>query len=199
SKDFDHLPSRIGITGSPATGKKSVGIILAKLLNLKFFSINDFAIDRGFGKWKGEDFLVDIKSLRGRIDTKDRIVSGHLLPYVIPNRDLDLIYVLRCSPHELRKRYESRGYSERKILENIEAEALGIIMGKCLQEYDLRKIAEVDMSRIRNPKSEAKRMLDIIKGRRKGLSGVVDWLSSARTPTDLESILLGKNHTLNKT
>ncbi|MDA4111428.1 MAG: AAA family ATPase [Thaumarchaeota archaeon] len=153
SKDFDHLPSRIGITGSPATGKKSVGIILAKLLNLEFFSINDFAIDRGIGKWKEEDFFVDVKRLRGSIETKNRIVSGHLLPYLVPNRDLDLIFVLRCSPDILRKRYESRGYSERKILENIEAEVVGVIEAKCLQEYDLRKIAEEDMSRIRNPKS----------------------------------------------
>ena len=198
-KRLDSFPKRIGITGSPATGKRSVGENLARVLGLEFLSINDYAIHLGYGKWKAKDFLVDIKRLRGAIKTENRIVSGHLLPYVVPDRDLDLILILRCSPMVLRKRYESRGYSEDKIRENIEAEAIGIIAEKCIHEYDSAKIAELDMSRIKNPMTAVIKILDIIIGKKRMSFGAIDWLSSARTPSDLERVLRGKYHTLNKT
>src|SRR5579872_1378343 len=111
--------TRIGITGSPATGKKSLGRILSEKTEMKFVSINDFSIKNHFAKREGKEFVVDARKLRGKIKTEDTIVSGHLLPYVVPGPDLDLVVVLRCSPIVLRKRYEARHYSEEKIRENV--------------------------------------------------------------------------------
>ena len=105
-------PKRIGITGSPGTGKRTLGKHLSKILKEEFVSINDFAVREGYGKKSDDDFVVDVRRLGGKIKTGNRIISGHLLPYVIPDRDLDLVIVLRCSPTVLRKRYDARGYSE---------------------------------------------------------------------------------------
>jgi len=185
----------MGITGSPGTGKKSLGELLSKILNEELVSINDYAIRGGYGKKSGSDYLVDVRRLRGKIETRDRIISGHLLPYVIPDKDIDLVIVLRCSPSVLRKRYESRGYSEAKVRENLEAELIGLIASKCIREYQLRKIAEFDTSRAK-PLTIAQRVLDIIIGRSKPSFGNIDWLSNM-TAASLVRELNGKYHTFN--
>jgi len=194
------VSKRIGITGSPGTGKKSIGKELAKRLNLEFVSINQYAIAGKWGTWKSREFEADWKRLQGKIKTENRVVVGHLLPYLVPNNDLDWIFVLRCSPSVLRKRYEKRHYSERKISENLEAEALGIISQECVEVYAPAKLAEVDTSRIKNPVSAVMQISDIIIGKKRKSYGAIDWLSSAsRNPASLERVLQGKYHTFNKT
>jgi len=137
--------------------------------------------------------------LRGKINTKDRIIVGHLLPYVIPNHDLDSVIVLRCSPTILRRRYLLRGYSEQKTSENVEAEVLGVISEKCIRRYDFDKVAEIDTSQMRNPRTVATKLFDIIIGKEPKSFGIIDWLSRAKTPSELENIVRGKYHTFNKT
>ena len=170
--------NRIGITGSPGTGKKTVGKALADILHLEFVSINEFAIRNHFGSRENSEYVVDVRKLRGRIHTKARIVVGHLLPYLVPNKDLDLVVVLRCSPKLLRKRYSLRHYPEEKIIENIEAEMIGLIADKAAQVYSPSKLAEFDTSRTR-PASIARRIVNIIKGKTAPSFGSIDWLTSS--------------------
>lgn len=179
--------TRIGITGSPATGKKSVGLELAKITGLKFVSVNEFAINGGFGGWVGDEFVVDIRRLRGRIDTKNKIVVGHLLPYVVPRSKLDFVAILRCSPLVLKRRYKRRGYSQSKTIENLEAEMIGDVASASLSAYGIHKLAEIDMTRIRSPSGVANRILDMSIGVKPRSFGKVDWLSNIHSATKLRS------------
>src|ERR1700730_4183219 len=87
------FPQRIGITGSPGTGKKTIGQELAKKLGLEFFSINDHAIAEKWGNWNLNEFEVDQKKVSGEIPTKNRVIAGHLLPYIVPNKHLDWVFI----------------------------------------------------------------------------------------------------------
>ena len=195
------FPSRVGITGSPGTGKKTIGAKLATLTGLELFSINDFAIASEAGAWRDGEFLVDTSMLKGKIATEGRIVVGHLLPYVLSNRMLDRVIVLRCSPSELKRRYMDRGYPEAKIRENVEAEMIGLIAGKCAEVFDHGKLAEFDTTQ-GNAQTIAKniqRSLCSMKGRQ---FGRIDWLARVRTPSTLVSLVSHEeeeNHRLNKT
>jgi adenylate kinase len=186
---------RIGITGSPGTGKKTVGKKLAKLTGLKFVSINDFAIKNHFAKREDSEYVVDLRKIRGQIETQNRIVAGHLLPYIVPNGDLDLVVVLRCSPRVLRTRYESRGYSEKKIIENIEAELIGLIADKAAEVYSRDKLAEFDTSKTK-PETTGRGIVSIIKGRKLPSFGSIDWLTST-TPFAFNETLHGNCNRLN--
>ncbi len=168
---------RIGITGSPATGKKSVGRVLARQLSLEFVSLNDLAIKNNLGEWDkdGKEFLVDVDRLRGiRINTKGKVVCGHLLPYVIPASKLDFVAILRSSPVVLRRRYRSRGYPEQKSRENLEAELLDIISFDSLRKYGKKKVGEFDTSW---KKSElvATAIVQTVLGRRSAHFGIEKW------------------------
>jgi adenylate kinase len=196
STSSDYSKFRIGLTGSPGTGKKTVAKILAEKTDLTFFSINDFAIENSIAERSGKEFLIDPLRLKNKIKTRGRIVVGHLLPYVIPNRDLDLVIILRCSPAVLRTRYLPRKYSEEKIRENIEAEMIGLISAECARVYNSKKLAEFDTSRTK-PTTTARKAIDIINGRAMPTFGSIDWLSHMSLST-LEEVLRGKCNRFNR-
>jgi len=175
------FPTRIGITGSPGTGKKSVAIELAKISGLNLLLVNDFAIKHGLGAMRDKEFVVDLERARRAIDTDGRIICGHLLPYIVPKSKLDFVVVLRCSPVVLKKRYAKRGYSPEKISENLEAEMIGVISEKALSVYGSKKLIEFNTTRTRLPVRVAKRVFEMMKGDSAPTFGRVDWLSSQRS------------------
>jgi adenylate kinase len=178
---------RIGITGSPATGKKSVALELSKLTGLKTISLNEIAIKKNI---KGE-FAVDTHKLKKiKIDTRGKIVYGHLLPYVIPKGSLDFVAILRCSPNELRRRYRERNYSNSKIEDNVASEVLDIISVESLRCYGKRKVAEFVTTRTRNPNSVALKIIATISGKIPRHYGVISWSKKASlSPRDLRTVL----------
>ena len=54
---------------------------------------------------------------------------------------------MRVNPNILRPRLEARNYSESKIRENLEAEAMGVCTAEAFDEYG-DKISEIDVSKL---------------------------------------------------
>ena len=189
---FD-MPTRIGVTGSPATGKRSVGVALSRILGLNFLSINDYAISHKLGRWKDGEFEVDTARLKGKIPCEGNVVVGHLLPYVVPRNDLEFVAILRCSPSVLRKRYSERAYSMTKIQENIQAEALDLIAQRALAIFGRKKVSDFDTTRTRNPETTARRIIATMQGKRERTFGAVNWLEDAsKSAGKLRSLLMGE-------
>ncbi|MEM4311289.1 MAG: adenylate kinase family protein [Nitrososphaerales archaeon] len=167
----------IGITGTPGTGKKSVGRILAKELDYEFLDINSLA--KGEKDEKGE-LILDLKALRKDLNLylKDKraIVVGHLLPYVLAKKGVRLIVVLRCAPYELEERLKKRSYSYEKIKENVTSEILGIILYDAFKKFGKSKICEIDTTN-RKEEEVVKEILEILEYRRSKPLGIVDWLA----------------------
>jgi adenylate kinase len=181
---------RIGVTGTPGTGKKSVSRELAKLTGLQEVSLSQLAISRHAGRWRRDEFHVQSRKLIGKIETQDKIIHGHLLPYVISSDKLDFVAVLRCSPLILRKRFKSRGYSPSKIRENLESELLDLISLKSLEVFGRNKVFEFDTSRTTNPRTPALRILQTIEGKRKREFGLAKWSNiSGRSPQQLKRFI----------
>jgi adenylate kinase len=167
---------RIGITGSPGTGKKSVGKELSKILNCEPVFLNELAIESSAGYWKGRgyqrEFIVDVEKIRKKkIETKNRIVIGHLLPYVLQRKNLDFVAILRCSPRILKRRYKSRRYGNQKIEENLLAEVLDVISFEALKTFGKSKVAEFDTSDS-SAKASAEAIYDTIRGKRRKRYGI---------------------------
>lgn len=192
-KDFARIPTRIGVTGSPGTGKKTVGRELAKITGFELLLFKDFAMRNGLGAWKGNEYLVDVGKASNKVDTRRKIVCGHLLPYVITDSKIDVVVVLRCAPKVLLERYRKRKYTSSKILENIEAEMIGVVSERASRVYTRKKLMEFDTTRSRNPKTLAKRILQTIQGRIPSSFGRIDWLSSRYSAqTMIESLSAGR-------
>jgi len=81
--------------------------------------------------------------------------------------------VLRLAPSRLEKRFEARGYSPKKTRENLEAEALGIVLSEAAEICS--QVDEIDTTN-KNPQEVAELVMRIIKGDLRLPPGQVDWL-----------------------
>jgi adenylate kinase len=171
----------IGITGTPGTGKKTVGRLLAKFLNYDFFDLNQIAIEKNAIIGKDEHgFIANLyllrKYTRKAIKGKKAVVVGHLLPSIFSKREVRFVAVLRCSPFELERRFKSRNYNDKKIKENVASEILGLCAYDALKKFGKEKVAEFDTTS-RDANDVAKEIIKVINGEVPKKVGFIDWLS----------------------
>ena len=158
------------MTGTPGTGKTTV----AALLRYRVLDINSLV--RG-GMNLGQDpergcLEADMDALAGHLDSLESeetvILEGHFSHHFA-----DWAIVLRLSPAALRTRLEGRGYSQSKIRENLEAEALDVIL---VEAVDMcRRVDEIDTTGL-SAAEVAAMIEDIIEGRLYLPPGQADWL-----------------------
>ena len=185
---MNHLSNQllniIGITGSPATGKKSIGKIVADSLKYKFLDLNKIALESGGVLSDGEDFEVDTDKLRKQVLRKIKgrkvVLVGHLLPFILSQDEIEFVAVLRCSPKELEARYSKRAYSNKKIKDNISSEILDICFASALRSFGPSTIAEFDTTE-RQPNDIAKDIRLVWSGDAKRSFGKINWLSEIFT------------------
>ena len=128
----------IFISGTPCTGKTTVASDLNDYLSSNGFhsrliKVNDFAIENDLVLGEDPDKfykVIDIDGLNeclneeiSQIGNSILIVEGHLSHLC---EGADKMIVLRLNPSILKDRLEERNYSESKIQENLEAEALAV-------------------------------------------------------------------------
>jgi len=135
----------LGIAGTPGTGKKSIAPIVAERLGTNCLSLNELA--RSYGLVSRKSGAVDTQKLRERIKRDlagSAVLYGHLLPYAVPANAVSKVVVLRCEPAVLKERLRLRGYALSKIVENVEAELIGIVSSDAYDTYGKAKTWEVD-------------------------------------------------------
>ncbi len=122
----------IVISGTPGTGKTKV----AKELKKFNFKVVDFKkeIEKcnaiiGFDE-KRKSKIVDEDKLTDcfkKYSENYYVVESHLAHFIDP-KYVETCVILKCNPKELRKRLKKRGWNEKKIEENVEAEIMDIIL-----------------------------------------------------------------------
>lgn len=138
----------IALTGTPGTGKSSI----CSYLHTKFeiIDLNMYIKKEGlhFGQDEpGGSLIADMDAVQSRMDellknnTVTVIIEGHLSHYL---KGTDAVIVLRTRPAILTQRLRARGYLPKKINENIEAEALDVILIESVERH--QKVFEVETS-----------------------------------------------------
>lgn len=157
----------IALTGTPGTGKTSV----AGELPYNFIDLTEFVKQRGLGEKGEKEFEADIdamvEELEKEVGDKDIVIEGHFAHHF----PADYCIVLRCEPEELEKRLSERDYSREKIDENVEAEALDVILQESVKKQE--SIIEIDTTD-REAADVAVEIERRIKGDDTGY-GSVDW------------------------
>ncbi len=167
----------VSITGTPGTGKSSVGVILERR-GRAIAELGDLIKEHGLYDGRDEE--------RGSLEVDTEVLSARL-PELLPKGDLlllghlshlvanDLVIVLRCRPSVLEKRLLSRGWPPAKVRENVQAEALDVILVEAVESG--RETVEIDTTAL-SPNEVADAVEDILKGERKKYEvGNVDWSS----------------------
>ena len=96
------------------------------------------------------------------------VVEGHVLCEIaLPAKCV----VLRTPPKTVKSRLKKRGYSEQKVKDNVEAEALDYCAIRARQNY--KNVVEVDTTGLSVPQCVDR----VVKALRTGRSDFVDWSS----------------------
>ena len=159
---------KIGITGTPGTGKSTI----SEQLEGEKIDLKDYMEKEGLGtKNENGEIEVDIEELRQNIPEESQednlILEGHLAHFL----DLDYCVVLRCNPEELRERLSKRDYTESKVEENIESEKMDLILSQAVQNQEV--VFEVDTTD-RSVEEVLEQVKNGIKSK-KDRKGVVNW------------------------
>jgi adenylate kinase len=176
----------IGLTGTPGTGKTSVSKFLERKRHWKVIHLNELIkkehlyteIDE-----KRDAVIADMELVRQRLakiisgrENEVIILESHLAHYIA-----DTVIILRVYPPELERRLKARGYSEEKIRENIEAEALDVILVEAFEWCE--KVFEIDTTgkSIEETGQDIEKIIDhILSGNEEELleykPGSIDWI-----------------------
>lgn len=198
-KKFKHKRI-IAVSGTPGVGKTSFSKLLAQKINGKHIDLSKLA-----SKEKliiGVDLerktkIVDIKKLRSKLkeiikkSNCDLILNGHYSPSVLPSKFIDFVIVLRHNPLKLKERLKARGYTKKKIYENICAEALDICTYEAIESCGINKVYELDTTN-KSLKELVVEALNIIEGNKKPRLGIVNWLKVLEDEGKIDEILNNK-------
>ena len=175
----------IVITGNPGVGKHTVAHEIAKRLELSILDINNLAKDEGLFEKNNDVTEIDVLKLENimkKQDLTDKIIVGHLAPYILEKNKVKTVIVLRRNPYYLMSIYKERKYSERKSKENASSEILGIIVNDAINRFHEKtfqlNIVEQDIQ-----KTIQKVMKVITTG--KG-NDTIDWLEMIKKNNDLK-------------
>jgi adenylate kinase len=175
------------ITGNPGTGKHTTAKLISKKMNLEMIDINKVAIDERVSKKTNEALDVNVSKLKKIINKKaieKSILVGHLAPYVISTKNVEIVVVLRKSTYKLLSIYKKRKYTRKKSLENLGSEILGITYYDAIREFGREKIIQIDTSN-KSISYVVKKIESIFKGN-KVKSDNVDWLQLILKKDDMK-------------
>lgn len=169
----------IAVTGTPGVGKSTFARLLSERLGVELLNLNEWIKERGLGKPAEDGTLeVDVRQLSrefSKVKWSDMVVEGHLSHY-LPSRLLSAVVVLRLHPKVLEQRLKARGYSGKKLMDNLEAEAIDLILVESLQRHGERKVFEIDMTDVAAEEAVER----FLKAWRRGrtIRDRVDWLET---------------------
>jgi len=162
---------RFAVTGTPGVGKTSACALVRRLTVIHVNELVDqLHVVSGYDR-KRKTKEVDVMKLAKAVAKMKvtAIFEGHFSHLLRP----DVAIVLRCSPKVLERRLRTKGWDERKIRENVEAEAVDVVLIEALE--NVPEVCEIDTTK-KNPAQVARAIDRIISGeRQKYRVGNVDW------------------------
>ena len=187
----------IVITGSPGVGKHTIAKEIERTWKIsELIDINKTAIDAGLVE-QGQDTLdVDVNKLKKHLEPivsdipklhwmgRTGLIVGHLAPYVLNAKSCHPCIVLRKNPYKLLDIYKKRGYTEKKMKDNLGSEILGIITNDAIKNFGRKKTFQMDTTD-HTPKELAVRIHDIYYGEDNGDN--IDWLPLIQEKNDFKT------------
>lgn len=143
------------ITGTPAVGKSTLAKALVRKSKFQRLDLSRHyrQLATCYNRQK-QCYEIDLEKLEKlvqeklRESTKGLIVDSHIA-HLLPRKSVDLCIVLTCSDlKKLQRRLQRRGYSRKKVQENLQAEIFRV----CLEEAKGHKVIVFDTAKTPLPR-----------------------------------------------
>ncbi|GME42410.1 Hemoglobin and proliferation regulated protein [Neofusicoccum parvum] len=137
------------ITGTPGVGKTTHAQLLAQNSGLRHLAINQVAKERDCYDGRDEElgsWIVDEDKLLDAIEP-DVLRGGNIIDWhacdLFPRSWIDLVVVVRADSTLLYDRLSARGYSSRKLDENMDAEIMQVLLDEARDAFDEEIVVEL--------------------------------------------------------
>ncbi|KAH6622396.1 AAA domain-containing protein [Boeremia exigua] len=139
------------VTGTPGVGKTTHAEQLARATGFTHISVNQIVKDEGFHEGKDEEtgsWIVDEDKLLDYLEARDiAATGGNILDWhacdLFPERWIDLVVVLRCDSTVLYDRLTARGYTGKKLEENMDSEIMQVLLDEAREAYKEEIVVEL--------------------------------------------------------
>lgn len=171
----------IAVSGTPGTGKSVFAKVLAKKLNAELIDLNNLITEKKIYRLdKSGVKVANLQKMNKEFTqivktSKNSIVVEGLLAHLLPKKLITHVVILRTRPKILEKRLRARNYSDSKIRENVEAEALDIILWEAVNVHGVDKVFEIDTTKVK-PEAAVSLFLEALEGKISLRPGKISWL-----------------------
>jgi len=155
-KRLTHRKTRVVvITGTPGTGKTTFSKALADRIGANYLSLTQLVVRNHLHAATDpyrRSKIIDLERTRAFLTNflsdrdKPTVVDTHV-PDAVPRLLVSKAIVLRSHPKVLERRLHRKGWSARKIRENVLAEILDACYSVAYCYYGAKKVAQIDTSR----------------------------------------------------
>jgi len=185
------------VTGTPGVGKTVVSSLLASKLNAFHIDLGELVkLEKLWSDMdKTRDTLIaDMPKLSKRVQDMiehsklDIVLDGHYAVDVVPAKRVQVVFVLRREPDELRRSIRKRGFEGKKLKENLAAEVLDVCLYSAVKICGVEKVCEIDVTG-KKTDDVVKEAVAVLEGRKACAVGIVDWLGKLEKEGLLEKFL----------
>ncbi|OWY94712.1 Adenylate kinase [Phytophthora megakarya] len=154
------------VTGTPGTGKTSMCQQLAERSHLlSHLNVGDLVKERGLHTGRDEEFdcfVLDEDKVCDEMEDMmaegGKVVDFHTCDF-FPERWFDLVVVLRVDNTTLFDRLQKRGYTEKKVSENVECEIMEVVLQEARESYAAEIVQELPSRTVEDMESNIERVL----------------------------------------
>lgn len=181
------MPRVFFIAGTPGVGKTTIGKIVSQKAGLRFIElINIIQVNQLNAEREVDGRTLSINA--GRLIRKiseDSLIATHIA-FKPRGINVERVFVLRRDPFSIIATLTSRGYPEKKVLENAEAEFLGIVFSDMLKKFGTEKTLQINVSN-RTIDESVNLLLRGING--ENINEEIDWTRILERDNRLDKLL----------
>jgi len=185
------------VTGTPGVGKTTVSHKLASRLDAVYIGITELVKKQKLFTSVDEErktLIADTEKVSKQLQEilanseGSIIIEGHYAVDVVPKKYVDIVFVLRRDPRELKGALEKREYDEKKLWENLAAEILDVCLWDALSACGADKVCEIDVSG-KTVEAVVEEIMMVLENRKDCRHGIVDWLGKLENEGQLGEFL----------
>ena len=148
------MPRIIVISGTPGVGKSTLAKLLAQQRHAQLLELSKFVkLQRLYRKYdkSARSYVIDQTRVRRELEKyfeahkqEEVIFVAHSLGGFFPPTRRTLALVIRLDPLVLTRRLRRRGWSRKKIWENVESELIDLPLYEAVKALGRAKVLELD-------------------------------------------------------
>jgi adenylate kinase len=125
--------------------------------------------------------IADLDKLSKRLQQKIEksrksiIIESNFIINLLSQTKVSMVFVLRRDPFVLKRTLLQRGYSEKKVNENVAAEILDSCLWDTISNFGIEKVCEIDTTN-KSIETVVKEIILVLEQKKKCQIGTVDWL-----------------------